>query len=83
MLIFLIFDKLLLDIVNAFAGNIQKIASITGAKEFHLSGRVKVEGHMRYRNPAVSMGGTVQIAEYERDVTSVDKVKAAIQALEI
>ena len=65
------------------AGNIQKIASITEAKEFHLSGRVKVEGHMRYRNPAVSMGGTVQIAEYERDVTSVDKVKAAIQALEI
>ncbi len=64
------------------AGNIHKIALAPGAKEFHLSGRISVEGQMRYRNPSVSMGGTVQVAEYGRDVTSVDKVKAAIQALE-
>jgi hypothetical protein len=27
------------------------------------------------------MGGTVQVAEYGRDVTSVEKVKAAVDAL--
>ena len=63
------------------AGNIQKIALATGAHEFHLSGRISVEGQMKFRNPFVSMGGTVQVAEYGRDVTSVEKVKAAVDAL--
>ena len=36
---------------------------------------------MLYRNPRVSMGGTVQVAEYGRDVTSVEKASAAISSL--
>ena len=63
-------------------GNIRKIAEATGACEFHLSARISVGSDMIYRNPAVSMGGTVQVAEYGRDVTSADKVREAITALE-
>lgn len=64
------------------AGNIRRIAEQTGAHEFHLSARIQVEGKMEYRNPQVSMGGTVQIAEYGREMTSVEKVREAIRALE-
>ena len=63
------------------AGNIRKIAEETGAHEFHLSARMSVGSDMIYRNPDVSMGGSVHVAEYGRDVTSVDKVCEAIQAL--
>lgn len=63
------------------AANIRKIAAETGANEFHLSARISVESDMLYRNPQVSMGGTVQVAEYGRDVTSADKVSEAILAL--
>lgn len=63
------------------AGNIRKIAEETAAREFHLSARVSVGSNMVYRNSAVSMGGAVQVAEYGRDVTSVDKVRKAILAL--
>ena len=63
-------------------GNIRKIAEATGACEFHLSARISVGSDMIYRNPAVSMGGTVQVAEYGRDVTSAEKVREAIAALE-
>lgn len=63
------------------AGNIRKIAEETGAREFHLSARISVDGDMLYRNSKVSMGGRVHIAEYGRDVTSREKVEAAIQAL--
>lgn len=63
------------------AGNIRKIAEATGAHEFHLSARTSVGSEMRYRNSAVSMGGVVRVAEYGREVTSVEKVREAIQAL--
>lgn len=63
------------------AGNIGRIATLTGAHEFHLSARISVDGGMIYRNPSVSMGGAVQINEYGRDVTSEEKVREAIEAL--
>lgn len=63
------------------AGNIEKIATSTGAREFHLSARVSVGSGMTYRNPSVSMGGTVQINEYGRDVTSEEKVREAVESL--
>ena len=61
--------------------NIRKIAEETGAGEFHFSGRKSVESGMEYRNPRVSMGGTVKIEEYERDVTAPELVRAAYDAL--
>ena len=62
-------------------GNVSMIARETGAHEFHLSARMPVESGMRYRNTRVSMGGTVQVAEYGRDVSSPQKIKAVIDAL--
>lgn len=64
------------------AGNIQKIAGLTGAREFHLSARIRLESRMRYRNAAVSMGGTVQVSEYGREASSEEKVLQAIRMLE-
>ena len=64
------------------AGNIRTLSEKTGAVEFHLSGRAKVESGMRWRNPEVSMGGTVRIDEYQRDLTDPELVSAALAALE-
>ena len=36
---------------------------------------------MNYRNPAVSMGGTVKIEEYSREITDHTKVEKAIGKL--
>ena len=60
------------------ASNIGKIAAETGATEFHLSARSKVESGMQYRNPRVSMGGTVHIDEYSRLVTDPAKVREVL-----
>lgn len=63
------------------AGNIRKIAEETGTSEFHFSGRSAIESGMIYRNSKVSMGGTVKIEEYVRELTDPDKVKAALSEL--
>lgn len=55
--------------------NICKIAEETGAHEFHLSGRSAIESTMIFRNPRVSMGGTVKVEEYKRDVTDAEKIR--------
>ena len=63
--------------------NILQIAEETGASEFHFSGRSTYESGMIYRNPKVSMGGTVKIEEYAKDITNPDIVKAALAELAI
>lgn len=45
--------------------NIKHIAEITGAKEIHLSARSFVPGKMKFKQPLVTMGGTVTIPDYE------------------
>ena len=61
--------------------NIARIARETGIHEFHFSARENVESGMGYRNEAVSMGGTVHIAEYTRPVTTERRVKNTLRAL--
>lgn len=61
--------------------NIARIAAETGIREFHFSAREEVESGMKYRNEAVSMGGSVQIAEYSRPVTTAGRVARTIAAL--
>ena len=61
--------------------NLLQLAEETGAYEFHFSGRSSVESDMIYRNSKVSMGGTVKIEEYQRDITDPEIVKAAINEL--
>ena len=65
------------------AGNIVKIAQITGAKEFHFSARSKHESGMQFRKSRVSMGGSVMIDEYSRDVTDELIVKDIIAKLNV
>lgn len=55
--------------------NIHKIAVETGAKEFHTSARETVESEMIFRNQNVSMGGTVHIDEYKKEVTSINRLQ--------
>lgn len=61
--------------------NILQIAEETGAYEFHFSGRSTRESGMIYRKEKVSMGGTVKIDEYLKEVTNPDIVKAAVMVL--
>lgn len=63
--------------------NIRRIAMETGIGEFHFSARERIKSEMQYRNEAVSMGGTVLINEYERDVTTTQRVKETIRRLEL
>lgn len=56
-------------------GNFQKIINETGATEIHTSAREWIESGMIYRNPEVSMGGTVTIEEYRREITSTERIK--------
>lgn len=61
--------------------NIQHIASETGINEFHFSARERLASGMQYKNEAVSMGGTVHINEYERNVTTAVRVERTIAHL--
>lgn len=62
--------------------NIHRIAAETGIHEFHFSARESVKSGMQYKNEAVSMGGTVHINEYERNVTTAERVKETISKLQ-
>lgn len=61
--------------------NISRIASETGIREFHFSARKTIKSEMIYKNESVSMGGTVHIDEYERNVTAIQRVMDTIQAV--
>ncbi|MDR1742414.1 MAG: copper homeostasis protein CutC [Dysgonamonadaceae bacterium] len=62
--------------------NIEKIATETGAQEFHISARSPYKSRMEYRNPAVSMGGAnIRIDEYEQLLTDAEKVKKTLEKL--
>ena len=61
--------------------NISHIAQETGIEEFHFSARETIKSDMNYKNESVSMGGTVHIDEYERNVTTARRVTDTIQAL--
>lgn len=61
--------------------NVAELARATGAQEFHMSARHRVESGMVYRNDRVSMGGTVTVEEFARDLTDPQRVAKSIEAL--
>lgn len=61
--------------------NICELKEYTGAKEFHMSARAKVDSKMVYRNEKVSMGGTVTISEFSQDITSSSRVAKSLEEL--
>ena len=63
--------------------NIARIAQETGIQEFHFSARESIKSEMEYKNESVSMGGTVHIDEYERNVTTARRVMDTIQAISL
>ncbi|WP_294630944.1 copper homeostasis protein CutC [uncultured Bacteroides sp.] len=63
--------------------NIARISQETGIREFHFSARESIKSEMEYKNESVSMGGTVHIDEYERNVTTVRRVMDTIQAIHL
>lgn len=58
---------------------IVKIKQITGAKEFHVTGRSLQPGRMVYRNPDVSMGDNVTVPEYDEWVTNPDRIRRIVE----
>jgi copper homeostasis protein len=55
--------------------NIVDLINGTGAREFHLSGTIRTESQMKYRNPEINMGGVAGVPEYEISVTSAKIIK--------
>jgi copper homeostasis protein len=62
--------------------NIKDMITITGAHEYHLTGRKMVQSKMTYRNPKVFMGGLPEIPEYERYVTDENTIRNVVHILD-
>ena len=61
--------------------NIDKIAGITGANEFHLTGRKVIDSEMIFRRDDIAMGGVQSISEYSRKVVDPEMIKRIIGIL--
>ncbi len=62
------------------AGNIARVRDATGAPELHFAALREAPSRMRYRNPAVGMGGTAIEREYTNTLTDEAAVRATIAA---
>eukprot|EP01133_Synstelium_polycarpum_P013296 gene13296-15628_t len=60
--------------------NINKIVTILGIKEIHLSGRVKQESGMTFRNGRVFMGGEMRASEFTLSIVSQNKIQSFLGA---
>ena len=58
--------------------NAREIIEATGAREIHFSARERRDGGMTFRNPACAMGTPEVPGEFERDATSVDRIRALL-----
>jgi copper homeostasis protein len=58
--------------------NIQKIRDVTGAGEFHLTGRSMIESEMKYRKEGIFMGGLSQIPEYGMSLTDPVRIQKIV-----
>ncbi|MCX6253606.1 MAG: copper homeostasis protein CutC [Bacteroidia bacterium] len=63
--------------------NIAWIARITGAKEFHLTGRKVTDSEMIFRRQGISMGGATGIPEFSRKVADPERIKNIINILKL
>lgn len=61
------------------AGNIGRIAEVTGARTFHFSGKETMAGPMEYRNSPLALGD--QDSEYERTYTSAQRIRGIVTTL--
>ena len=63
--------------------NISRIARITGAKEFHLTGRKIIDSEMIYRKSGIYMGGIPGVEEYSRKTADQQKISNIINILNL
>lgn len=63
--------------------NIIRIASKTGAEEFHLTGRKIIDSEMIYRAQNISMGANPDIPEFSRKVADADMIRSIISNLKL
>lgn len=59
--------------------NIKEILAFTEVAECHMSLRERVGSGMIYRNATPSMGGSVVIDEFSKDVTSAERIKSILK----
>jgi copper homeostasis protein len=57
------------------------LVNATGAKEFHMSAKKKIDGSMKFRKSGISMAGIKDIDEYHRWVTDGEQVRKVAQIL--
>jgi copper homeostasis protein len=57
------------------SNNIKNITQTTKAKEIHLSARSFIPGKMNFRQPVVTMGGAVNIPDYELQMPDEKSIK--------
>jgi len=63
--------------------NIAGIAKITGAGEFHLSGRKVIDSEMIFRRQNISIGGHSDIPEFSRKIADPDMIRRIINNLKL
>jgi copper homeostasis protein len=63
--------------------NIAWIARVTGAKEFHLTGRKVIDSEMVFRRQGISMGGATGIPGFSRMIADPEKIKSIINILKL
>jgi copper homeostasis protein len=61
--------------------NIERIAKITGANEFHLSARQVIDSLMTFRMEGITMGNIPGYNEFTRKVADPEKIKRIIEIL--
>jgi copper homeostasis protein len=61
--------------------NIAQVAKMTGAHEFHMSGRLPQNSEMRFRNPRVRLSSSADAPDYLTHITSAARIRAALEAL--
>jgi len=55
--------------------NILDIVGQTGCREFHMSGKIVIDGNMKFRNHDLKINGAPQIPEFGIEVSDVDKIR--------
>jgi copper homeostasis protein len=63
--------------------NIASIAGISGASEFHLTGRKVIDSEMIYRKSGISIGDPVGKTEFSRKVADHEKIANIINILNL
>lgn len=63
------------------SNNVARILQETGADEIHFSASEKQSGPMQYRNSRIFMGGALRSSEFDRTVTTVDRISGILTAL--